>query len=84
MANDGPVGLAGYVFGPDEGQARYLGARIDAGEIKVNGTSVLDMASDSVQSFFGSAGIGGHGDADLLNFFVGQRIVGIDAPGLPL
>jgi len=84
MANTGPVGLSGYVFGPDVAAASVLGARLDAGEIKVNGTSVLDMAQESVQSFFGSAGVGGHGDADVLDFFTGRRIVGTDAPGLPL
>lgn len=84
MANHGPVGLAGYVFGPDVVAASALGARLDAGEVKVNGTSVLDMAAESEQSFFGSSGIGGHGDAGVLDFFVGSRIVGTDAPGLPL
>ena len=84
IANSGPVGLAAYVFGPDEAAAASLGARLDAGEVKVNGTSVLDMAGESVQSFFGSSGVGGHGDADVLDFFTGRRIVGTDAPGLPL
>ncbi|HWM32693.1 MAG TPA: aldehyde dehydrogenase family protein [Pseudolysinimonas sp.] len=84
MANTGPVGLAGYVFGPDDAVAAALGSRLDAGEIKINGTSVLDMAAESEQSFFGSAGLGGHGDAGVLDFFVGSRIVGTDAPGLPL
>lgn len=84
LANAGPVGLAGYVFGTDEAAAAAVGLRLDAGEVKVNGTSVLDMAGESVQSFFGSSGIGGHGDADVLDFFTGRRIVGTDAPGLPL
>jgi len=84
LANAGPVGLSGYVFGPDEVEASLVGTRLDAGEIKVNGTSVLDMAANSVQSFFGTSGIGGHGDADVLDFFTGRRIVGTDAAGLPL
>jgi hypothetical protein len=58
--------------------------QLEVGEVKINGTSVLDMAAESAQSFFGSAGIGGHGDADLLSFFTGKRIVGTDRPGLPL
>jgi phenylacetaldehyde dehydrogenase len=84
MANTGPVGLSGYVFGADVAGASAVGVRLDAGEIKINGTSVLDMAAESEQSFFGSSGIGGHGDAGVLDFFVGSRIVGTDAPGLPL
>ncbi len=84
LANAGHVGLAGYVFSGDEDAARSLGRDIHAGEIKVNGTSVLDMAPDSAQSFFGASGIGGHGDADVLDFFSGVRVVGVDRPGLPL
>ena len=83
-ANSGQVGLAGYVFSADIDRAGALGARLVAGEVKINGTSVLDMSPHSAQSFFGSSGIGGHGDAELLEFFLGKRIVGTDAPGLPL
>lgn len=83
-ANTGLGGLAGYVFSADESAARAIGASLDAGEVKVNGTSVLDMSPESAQSFFGSSGLGGHGDADLLDFFSGKRIVGTDIPGLPL
>lgn len=84
LANTGQVGLAGYVFGADEHAAVALGTRLVAGEVKVNGTSVLDMSPESSQSFFGASGLGGHGDADVLDFFVGKQIVGSDRPGLPL
>lgn len=84
LANTGQVGLAGYVFGADEEAAAALGTRLVAGEVKVNGTSVLDMSPESAQSFFGASGLGGHGDADVLDFFVGKQVVGSDRPGLPL
>ncbi|MEV4669091.1 aldehyde dehydrogenase family protein [Microbacterium sp. LWO12-1.2] len=84
IANTGQVGLAGYVFGEDEAAAAALGTRLIAGEVKVNGTSVLDMSPQSAQSFFGASGLGGHGDDDVLDFFVGKQIVGVDRPGLPL
>ena len=84
LANTGQVGLAGYVFGEDTAAAARLGTRLIAGEVKVNGTSVLDMSPDSAQSFFGASGLGGHGDDDVLDFFVGKQIVGSDRPGLPL
>ncbi|WP_431785121.1 aldehyde dehydrogenase family protein [Microbacterium maritypicum] len=84
LANTGQVGLAGYVFGADEEAAAAVGTRLVAGEVKVNGTSVLDMSPDSAQSFFGASGLGGHGDDDVLDFFVGKQIVGTDRPGLPL
>lgn len=83
-ANSGQVGLAAYVFTRDERAGIELGALLMAGEVKINGTSLLDMSAESVQSFFGESGIGGHGDADVLDFFAGKRIVGTDAPGLPL
>lgn len=80
LANTGLIGLAGYVFSRDLARARELGERLRAGEVKVNGTSVLDMAVDSAQSFFGDAGLGGHGDAELLEFFTGQQVLGTDDP----
>ena len=83
-ASRGHVGLAGYVFSADTGRARELGRSLPAGEIKINGTSVLDMAPGSEQSFFGGSGLGGHGDTRLLEFFTGARVVGEDSPGLPL
>lgn len=84
LANAGHVGLAGYVFGWDEQAALQLGSGLVAGEVKVNGSSVLDMAAESKQSFFGLSGLGGHGDADVLDFFSGTQIVGTDRPGMPL
>jgi phenylacetaldehyde dehydrogenase len=84
LANAGQVGLAGYVFSTQIASATALGVQLCAGEVKINGTSVLDMSPRSVQSFFGESGLGGHGDADLLDFHTGRRIVGTDAAGLPL
>lgn len=83
-ANSGQTGLAAYVFGCDEQHALRVGARMKAGEVKVNGTSVLDMASGSMQSFFGASGIGGHGDRAVLEFFRGVQVLGVDDPDLPL
>lgn len=83
-ANLAQVGLGGYVFGTDEGHAFEIGSRLVAGEVKVNGTSVLDMSAESKQSFFGDAGVGGHGDADVFEFFRGTQVIGVDDPGAPL
>lgn len=84
IANSGLTGLAGYVFGQEEEHTRRLARSLVAGEIKINGTSVLDMAADSAQSFFGDSGLGGHGDADMLEFFTGVQVIGTDPEGLPL
>ncbi|MGA7987895.1 MAG: aldehyde dehydrogenase [Candidatus Dormiibacterota bacterium] len=77
-------GLAAYVFTADVQAGVALGARVAAGEVKINGASVLDLSPESAQSFWNGSGIGGHGNADLLRFFTGTRIVGPDLPGAAL
>ncbi|WP_320673122.1 aldehyde dehydrogenase family protein [Patulibacter defluvii] len=77
-------GLAGYVFGPDRDAALAIGRRLHAGEVRVGGVRVLDLAPGSSQSFWGSSGLGGHGDATVLGAYVGTRIVGEEDPALPL
>ncbi|BBY66014.1 aldehyde dehydrogenase family protein [Mycolicibacterium helvum] len=84
LANSRSTGLAGYVFSTDLDAALELGAELDCGEVKVNGTSVLDLTPDSTQGFWGGSGIGAHGDAELLRFFRGARIVGVERAGLPI
>jgi betaine-aldehyde dehydrogenase len=80
LASDLEGGLAAYVFTSDIDAGVALGRRIAAGEVKINGTSVLDLSPDSAQSFWTGSGIGGHGNAELLRFFTGSRIVGLDLP----
>lgn len=84
LANQCALGLAGYVFSADLDEAARVGVRIGSGEIKINGTSLIDMSERSTQGFWGGSGAGGHGDEQLLRFFRGARIVGVDAPRLPL
>jgi phenylacetaldehyde dehydrogenase len=84
LANASPYGLAGYVFGTDIDAAMAVARRIRFGEVKVNGTSLLDLCPQSVQSFWRGSGVGGHGDRDVFRFFCGAQIVGVDRPGLPI
>jgi phenylacetaldehyde dehydrogenase len=76
------TGLAGYVFSGSPAAAHDVGRRLPAGEVKINGTSLLDMSDRSAQAFWYGSGVGGHGDDDLLRFFTGARIVGqdVDSP----
>jgi len=83
-ANDTPFGLAGYVFSADLDAAQALGRRIRFGEVKINGTSVIDLTPTSTQSFWGLSGIGGHGNAEVFRFFTGSQIVGVDHPDVPI
>ncbi|GAA5082576.1 aldehyde dehydrogenase family protein [Thermocatellispora tengchongensis] len=84
LANRRSTGLAGYVFGADEEAAMDVGARLECGEIKINGTGLLDLTENSTQGFWGGSGIGGHGDAELLAFFCGARIIGVEDPRSPM
>lgn len=77
-------GLAAYVFTADVDAGVELGERLAAGEVKINGASVLDLSPELAQSFWNGSGIGGHGNADLLRFFTGTRIVGPDLPAAAL
>lgn len=84
IANADPSGLDAYVFGSDTDRAIDVGSRIVAGEVRVNGAKIADLGDDSAQSFWGPAGIGGHGPAESVRVFCGDRVVGVDAPDVPL
>lgn len=78
------TGLAGFVFGIDIDKAIEAAKRIPAGEIRINGCKLADLADGSEQTFWGSAGIGGHGPTDMVRFFQGSQVVGLDEPNLPI
>lgn len=84
IANANPSGLDAYVFGTDTDHAIEIGSRVLAGEVRVNGAKLADLGADSAQSFWGPAGIGGHGPAESVRVFCGDRVVGVDSPDLPL
>jgi acyl-CoA reductase-like NAD-dependent aldehyde dehydrogenase len=78
------TGLTGYLFGRDQEAALGTAARVPAGEIRVNGCKLADLADGSEQTFWNAAGIGGHGSTDMVRFFQGRRIIGVDVPALPI
>ncbi|NWF24794.1 aldehyde dehydrogenase [Streptomyces sp. PKU-EA00015] len=84
LANANPSGLDAYVFGADTDRAIDVGSRVLAGEVRVNGAKLADLGEESAQSFWGPAGIGGHGPAESVRVFCGDRVVGVDSPDLPL
>lgn len=84
-AATGPeTGLAGFVFGTDLRRAVRAAARVPAGEVRVNGCKLADLADGSEQTFWNAAGIGGHGPTDMVRFFQGNQVVGVDDPTLPI
>jgi betaine-aldehyde dehydrogenase len=78
------TGLAGFVYGTDVDAALTVAARIPAGEVRVNGCKLADLADGSEQSFWNAAGLGGHGPTDMVRFFQGRRVVGLDDETLPI
>lgn len=78
------TGLAGFVFGTDTDRALEAAARIPAGEVRVNGCKLADLADGSEQTFWNAAGIGGHGPTDMVRFFQGSQVVGVDDLSLPI
>ncbi|GEE00934.1 aldehyde dehydrogenase [Gordonia spumicola] len=84
LANANPSGLDAYVFGTDTDHAIAIGSRVRSGEVRVNGAKVADLGADSAQSFWGPSGIGGHGPAESVRVFCGDRVVGVDSPDLPM
>ncbi|WP_370937442.1 aldehyde dehydrogenase [Amycolatopsis sp. cg13] len=84
VANAHPSGLDAYVFGTDLDRAIAIGAHVRSGEVRVNGAKLADLGDGSAQSFWGHSGIGGHGPAESVRVFCGDRVVGVDSPDLPM
>lgn len=81
-ANGPGTGLVAYVFGADQDRALSIASRIRAGEVRINGTFMSDLAEGSKQTFWGTSGIGGHGPQYGVRFYLGDRVIGVDDPTL--
>ncbi|MFI6999235.1 aldehyde dehydrogenase family protein [Nocardia sp. NPDC050175] len=77
-ANAVPYGLEGYVCGADEQQALGVARRIRAGEVKVNGSSIMSLHLMTPRPAWGLSGLGEEGTAETLRFFTGARVVGVE------
>lgn len=81
-ANADPSGLDAYVYGTDLDHALRIGERVVCGEIRLNGAHLADLGDGSAQGFWGGSGVGGHGPAESVRVFSGDRVVGVDGDGL--
>ena len=78
LANAVPYGLEGYVCGADETAALAVAQQIRAGEVKVNGSSVMSLHLMTPRPAWGLSGLGEEGTAETLRFFTGARVVGVE------
>lgn len=78
LANGTPYGLEGYVVGTDERRAMEVARRVRAGEVKVNGSSVLSLDLFAPRPAWGLSGLGEEGTAETILFFTGARVVGVE------
>lgn len=84
LANASGDGLAGYVYSSDPERAFEIGRHLHAGEVRIGGCRLIDLAPGSTQSFWGTSGIGAHGASEVLEAFRGSRVVGEENGSLPL
>ncbi|MFI6711377.1 aldehyde dehydrogenase family protein [Nonomuraea sp. NPDC050478] len=78
LANATPYGLEGYVVGADEERALDVARRVRAGEVKVNGSSVLSLHLFTPRPAWGLSGLVDEGTAETIRFFTGTRVVGVE------
>jgi acyl-CoA reductase-like NAD-dependent aldehyde dehydrogenase len=78
LANGTPYGLEGYVVGGDEERALQVARRIRAGEVKVNGSSVMSLHLFAPRPAWGRSGLGEEGTVETLRFFTNSRVVGVE------
>lgn len=71
LANDSRYGLSGAVFGPTEGDALRVAAKLDVGGVSVNDAGMTTMIFEESKSAFKSSGLGPSrmGPAGLTRFF---------------
>ncbi|MFC4069367.1 aldehyde dehydrogenase family protein [Actinoplanes subglobosus] len=78
LANGTRYGLEGYVFGTDEEAALAVARRVRAGEVKVNGSSVMSLHLFTPRPAWGISGYSEEGTAETLLFFTNPRVVGVE------
>ncbi|MEV0248651.1 aldehyde dehydrogenase family protein [Nocardia sp. NPDC050712] len=78
LANAVPYGLEGYVCGTDEELALTVAQQIRAGEVKVNGSSIMSLHLMTPRPAWGWSGLGEEGTAETLRFFTGARVIGVE------
>ena len=85
LANDTPYGLEAYIFAGDTEAAVKLGENIHAGEVKINGGTILSHGLYAPRPAWGLSGAGEEGTLETYRFFTNTRVVGVEGmSSLPL
>jgi phenylacetaldehyde dehydrogenase len=78
LANGTPYGLEAYIFTGNEAKALTLGERIHAGEVKVNGPTIMSLGLYAPRPAWGLSGMGEEGTIETFRFFCNTRVVGVE------
>lgn len=78
LANGTPYGLEGYVVGTDTERALAFARRVRAGEVKVNGSTIMSLHLMSPRPAWGLSGLGEEGTVETIRVFTGARVVGVE------
>lgn len=78
LANATPYGLEAYVVGADREHALAFARRVEAGEVKVNGSSIMSLHLMSPRPAWGHSGMGEEGTVETIRVFTGARVVGVE------
>lgn len=76
LANQTPYGLAAYVFGAEE-RAWQVARQLQAGLIKINAVSMLNLHPQAPRPAWGLSGLGDEGTLETFEFFRGTRVIGV-------
>ncbi|MFD3869452.1 aldehyde dehydrogenase family protein [Streptomyces sp. NPDC058623] len=76
LANSTGYGLEGYVCAADPEEGLRVAERVVAGEVKVNGSSVMSLHLDAPRPAWGASGLVDEGSAETLLHFTGSRVTG--------
>ncbi|CAM3257697.1 Aldehyde dehydrogenase SA1924 [Nocardioides dubius] len=78
LANGTPFGLEGYVVGTDVEAALALARQVRAGEVKVNGSTIMSLHLMTPRPAWGLSGMGEEGTVETIRIFTGARVVGVE------
>jgi len=78
LANATPFGLEGYVVGTDTERALAVARQVRAGEVKVNGSTIMSLHLMTPRPAWGFSGLGEEGTVETIRIFTGARVVGVE------